>query len=149
MEFTQASVPQGDDLTLVWDESRAVEGLKVFLGNSVTGKYLEQKEVKTMNGMTLLYKLQVEGQEKLLVVWGTKGLNDLFSRGNGGQPIPVGAMVKIDYAGKRQLDGGRSFHDFKIGFFMPTPEFQSANTDAPVSEITPETIPFEGKTAGY
>lgn len=77
-------------------------------GDSIEGRYVAKKENVGTNNSNIYY-LDVDGER--VGVWGSTVLDTKFSQ------IAIGKMVAIEYLGKKQFEkGGRSYHDFKVGF---------------------------------
>lgn len=83
-------------------------------GKSLTGVI---KEISDSATYKKVYRLKVEGQEKLILVLGTTDLRNKMGHGAAKAKIvaKVGDLVQITYQGKTKTGKGRPFYKFEVG----------------------------------
>lgn len=128
LEFKKAARPMG--ISVRWEED-GDDSKSVFLGEVVQGDYIEKKEGVGPNESNIYVVKLDDGRE--VSVWGTTLLDDCFEKGNEGEEIPVGAVVRITCLGKKQgktgpsKQPGKGYWTFEVEFAIPSPAFKAAH----------------------
>jgi len=114
LKFKSAKPPREEgqeyDKTVVWDESKEDDN-HVYLGDEITGKYVEHKE-NVGSHKSEVFVLELDNGTKVQI-WGTTVLSDYFNRGNEGEAIPLGSMVRVTSLGK---PAGKNYYRFDVQF---------------------------------
>lgn len=124
--------------TVVWEEGMIVEG-----------EYTDKDSDVGPNNSNI-YKIRKD-DGKIVSVWGTTVLDANFDEGNEGDPIPLGALVRITCEGKKagkvgpSKQEGKGYWSFIVEFAMPSPSFKKAGNAAAPGELerTKQTAPEE------
>lgn len=131
LQFKRAVRPMG--MSVRWEEE-GDDSKSVYLGDTVQGEYVEAKGNVGPNDSTL-YTIKLE-DGRLVNVWGNIVLEDQFSKGNDGDEVPVGAIVRITYLGRTQgktgpsKQEGKGYHNFSLEFAIPSPAFKASQKKA-------------------
>lgn len=136
--FKNARPPRSADApvynrTIVWDESLVDdEEKKVFVGTTVEGVYIERRENVGQNKANVYV---VKMDEETVQIWGSTVLDDYMLRGNDGEPIEKGSVVRIINLGKRP---GKKYYDFDVQF--------ATDENVDVDEVPPAKKPVAKTT---
>lgn len=137
--FKNARPPRSADApvynrTIVWDESLVDdEERKVFVGTTVEGVLVERRENVGQNKANVYV---VKMDEETVQIWGSTVLDDYMLRGNDGEEIENGSVVRIINLGKRP---GKKYYDFDVQF--ATDENVDVDEVAPAKKPVAKTAP--------
>ena len=122
-----------EEQNYVVKDGQKVPANSVYLGNVITGEYLEKKEGVGDNGSNL-YMIKLNEGSKDLVngidysgktvgLWGNEIFDDRFARGDEGKPIGIWSQVRITFLGMKQSNKNKSrqYRNFRVEFAAPRP----------------------------
>ena len=91
---------------MTWEKIEGSELIKLETeGDSISGKLTHIRENQGEFGTTIIAIETSDGEKAM---WCTTVLADRLSR------VPLGAMVKIVYLGKKMGDSGREYKDYDV-----------------------------------
>lgn len=76
------------------------------VGDSIVGKYIGNREMKSPNGMQILYALETDD--------GLVGVNSSAALARTMATVPEGSYIKIVFNGKQTSKNGRQFNSFSV-----------------------------------
>lgn len=148
LNFKSAKKPLG--IAVVWEES-AADANHLYLGDVVQGELMAIDQDVGPNNSNV-YKIRLD-DGKVVSVWGTTVLDDYMLEGNEGEPIPVGAIVRIECLGKKQgvtgpsKQAGKGYWTFDVQFAIPSPAFKAAAKAGAVKTSSGEEMASKGQVA--
>lgn len=82
----------------------------VLIGSYVGSRQVEQDDLNNPGEkrMANVYEIEDASEGKKYSVWGTYAIDEAFPK------ITVGSIVRIEYHGKTDLDGGRTVRKFTV-----------------------------------
>lgn len=117
-KFVTNETEDEEILFAAWGEIKkgqdAKKSLLVKEGASLTGVVTDISDSTTYKK---IYRLKVEGQERIVVILGKTDLNDKMGYGTKkvSRQVKVNDLVQITFDGKKKTGKGRPFYQFTVG----------------------------------